>query len=264
MTQQSHSFLVPAYRQSPYLRECLQSLVNQTRPSTIVISTSTPFRGLENISQEFGAQLHVHGPNRGIVHDWNEGLRLMKTDWVTIAHQDDIYLPKYAEHVMDAVSKNKNLTLVFTDYAEALEDGTIRRNTRLLKIKQALLNFGFLGRPSISDRWSKRNILRFGCPIPCPAVTLKSHAGQPQFEEGFRLNMDWAAWIRKANEPGAFFWIRQELMHHRIHSNSETTDGIVAGYRRDEDLAILRRLWPQPIANLIAHSYGIAYQSNVH
>lgn len=264
MTEESHGFLVPAYGQSPYLRECLQSLLKQTRPSPILISTSTPFVGLEEMALEFGAKLYVHTPNQGIAHDWNEGLREMQTDWVTIAHQDDIYLPLYAERVMAAVNQASNPTLVFTDYAETLGDGSVRRNTRLLKIKQGLLHLGFLGRRSISDRWSKRNTLRFGSPIPCPAVTLRAQADHAHFEQGFRLNMDWAAWIRKADEPGSFVWLREELMLHRIHDDSETTDGIVAGYRRDEDLAILCRLWPWPIARLIARTYGIAYQSNAH
>ncbi len=262
MTERSHSFLVPAYRESPYLRDCLKSLVSQTRPSPILISTSTPFFGLENLALEYGAKLHVHTPNRGIAHDWNEGLQNVSTDWVTIAHQDDIYLPSYAEKVMEAVASTKNPTLIFTDYAEILGCGEIRRETTLLKIKQALLHIGFFGRRKIGDRWSKLNTVRFGSPIPCPAVTLKMNATQYEFENCFRLNMDWAAWIKRANEPGEFIWIREELMHHRIHAKSETSGGIIEGYRRDEDLAILSRLWPRPIALLIASTYKVAYRSN--
>lgn len=264
MTELSHSFLVPAYRKSPYLRECLQSLQVQTRPSPIVISTSTPFAGIEALADEFDARLHLHTPNRGMAHDWNEGLRHVHTDWVTIAHQDDIYLPRYTEEVMAAAKWASKPTLLFTDYAEIVGNGVVRRDTRLLKIKKSLLHMGFLGRRSISDRWSKRNTLRFGNPIPCPSVTLPSPADQPQFDLGFRLNMDWDTWIRKADESGSFVWIREELMLHRIHESSETTDGIVGGYRREEDLAVLSRMWPRPIARLIARSYEIAYQSNAH
>ena len=193
MTELTHSFLVPAYRQSPFLRECLRSLTEQTRKSPILISTSTPFQGLEVLAQEFGAQLHVHGPNQGMAHDWNAGLRQVQTDWVTIAHQDDVYLPSYAEQVMSAVALAKAPILAFSNYAELLGADQVRRNTRLLRIKQMLLHLAFIGRTSIGDRWSKLNALRFGSPIPCPAVTLKTHPGQPHFETGFRLNMDWAA-----------------------------------------------------------------------
>lgn len=260
----SHSFLVPAYQQSPYLRDCLASLSQQTRPSPILVSTSTPFPGLQELVDEYGARLYLHGPNKGIAHDWNEGLRHVQTDWVTIAHQDDIYLPAYAKTVMDAIGRAKEPLLAFSDYAEITEGGSIRRGTRLLRIKQALLKLAFLGRTTVGDRWSKLNALRFGSPIPCPAVTLRTHTGQPHFEDGFKLNMDWAAWIRKANEPGSFVWVKKELMLHRIHSQSETTEGILSGTRKQEDLQILQRLWPRPIARMITSTYGTAYQSNRH
>lgn len=258
----THSFLVPAHGCSPFLHECLESLRKQTQASSILISTSTPFEGIEGIAKAFDADLYVHSPNQGMSHDWNEGLKRMTTDWVTIAHQDDVYLPRYKEAVMEAIPIAPDPTLVFTGYSEILNDGSVRRDTRLLNIKRALLHLGFLGRSAIGDTWSKTNALRFGSPIPCPSVTLRNNSARPHFEDGFRLNMDWAAWLRKAAEPGSFVWVRDELMHHRIHEQSETTDGIVAGYRRDEDLAILVRLWPRPIAELIVRTYGIAYRSN--
>lgn len=264
MTVPRHQFLVPLYGQSPYLRECLRSLAEQEEASSILLSTSTPFDGIEAVAREFGADLHVHGPNQGIVHDWNEGMTHTSAAWVTIAHQDDVYLPAFGQKVMAAVAAAADPILVFTDYAEILEDHRIRRSTRLLRIKQLLLQLGFLGRTTISDRWSKLNTLRFGTPIPCPSVTLRTGPQYPAFQHGFRLNMDWAAWIDRALLPGSFVWVREELMQHRIHSQSETTDGIAAGHRRTEDLQILQRLWPAPIARLIAMTYKIAYSSNRH
>lgn len=204
----------------------------------------------------------MHSPNFGIVHDWNQGIRRSGADWVTLAHQDDVYLPDFGETVLDAISAAHNPTLAFTDYAEILGNDHIRRSTRLLLIKQALLQLGFLGRVSIYDRWSKLNTLRFGSPIPCPSVTFKIQADFDFFEEGFKLNMDWAAWIRRAQEPGGFIWIRKELMYHRIHESSETTEGIKDGSRQAEDIKILCRLWPTPIAKLIAATYRMAYKSN--
>ena len=258
-----HTFLVPAYGYSPHLDDCLKSLLNQTLHSSILISTSTPSPELEQLAAHSGIPLFIHRANKGIVHDWNMGLTQVNTSWVTVAHQDDVYLPDFTASVMKAISKTQNPSLVFTDYAEIFE-GSIRTQTKLLKIKQALLQLGFLGRSAIKSRWSKTNVLRFGSPIPCPSVTFKTPVGEPLFEQGFKLNMDWAAWLKKAREPGEFVWIREVLMHHRIHEMSETSKGIAQGYRAHEDMEILQRMWPRPIARAIAASYGIAYQSNSH
>ena len=70
----SHTFVIPAYGHSVHLRDCLASLRAQTRPSRIVIATSTPFDGLEALAAEFSAELVTHGPNAGIGHDWNFAL----------------------------------------------------------------------------------------------------------------------------------------------------------------------------------------------
>ena len=40
------------------------------------------------------------------------------TELVTIAHQDDVYLPEYAEHISKAVKGVKKPLIIFTDYAE--------------------------------------------------------------------------------------------------------------------------------------------------
>jgi hypothetical protein len=74
--------------------------------------------------------------------------------------------------------------------------------------------------------------------------------------------LDWAAWLELARRPGAFVYIRDTLMLHRVHPDSETTAAIAAGGRLAEDRAMLRMLWPRVIADVIVASYGIAYRSN--
>jgi glycosyltransferase involved in cell wall biosynthesis len=257
----THSFLIPAFGHSPFLEECLHSLVNQTVRTNLIISTSTPFDGLYGLAEKFGALVYVHSPNLGIAHDWNMGLSKINTDWVTVAHQDDIYLPTFTEKVLSVVRNKPDVELIFTDYAELL-DGGVRTGTVLLIIKKLLLELGFCGRNEIKTTLSKMNCLRFGCPIPCPSVTFRGGKRDNLFNTRYRVNMDWAAWLEKAIRPGSFVWIKEILMQHRIHRASETSEGIAQGYRATEDLELLSRIWPRPIARLIAGTYSVAYSSN--
>jgi hypothetical protein len=103
--------------------------------------------------------------------------------------------------------------------------------------------------------------LRFGCAIPCPAVTLNTATGL-RFRTDLKVDLDWAAWLDLARKPGAFVYIREQLMQHRVHADSETSAAIGAGRRLAEDEALLRSLWPGPIARAIVASYRIAYRSN--
>jgi glycosyltransferase involved in cell wall biosynthesis len=256
-----HSFLVPAYGDSPYLRACLESLRLQTRRSPILISSSTPFEGLGSVAQEYGAELFIHGPNVSMANDWNVGLSRVGSEWVTIAHQDDRYAPTYVEAMMTAIEQSREPLMAFSDYVEEVS-GSIRTGTLLLRIKKALLQIGFLGRTEVGSTWSKMNAIRFGNAIPCPAVTFRTRGNEPHFADGFHVNMDWDAWIRKAHQSGSFVWVREPLMIHRIHRDSGTSEGIQAGHRAREDFEMLCRLWPRPIARVIASTYLVAYASN--
>ena len=252
-----HSFVVPVYGKSPYLRDCLDSLRAQTRPSPILISTSTPWPGLEALANEFGAGLEIHSPNAGIGRDWNAGLAKAGSSWVTLAHQDDCYLPTFTERTLAVASKRAETMLVMTGYGE-LAEGAVRTRSAMFAIKRLLLELGFLGRDHVASRGGKRRLLRLGCPVPCPSVTLRA-IPDFRFREDLKVNLDWEAWLRLAESPGAFARVRECLMLHRIHATSETSEGVRAGVRAREDLMMFQSLWPAPIARLLARAYALSY-----
>jgi glycosyltransferase involved in cell wall biosynthesis len=256
-----HTFAIPAYGRSPHLEDCLRSLVSQTRNSEIVVATSTPFEGIDALCARYGAALHVHGPNRGIAADWNAAFASARGRYVTLAHQDDVYYPRFTEATLEALGRARMPLLAFTDYVEIMND-QIRPRSSLLRIKRILLELGYLGRSVVESRVAKTTCLRFACPIPCPAVTLDRELMGSPFDDGFQINLDWAAWLRAARTPGAFVWVREALMGHRIHAASETSNAIFDGRRRDEDGRILGSMWPAPAARAILASYRLAYSSN--
>lgn len=259
-----HSFVVPAYGNSPHLTECLESLMSQTaRGSEILISTSTPSDELVQIAERFNVKVVAHGPNAGIGRDWNAALACATRSWVTIAHQDDVYLPDFVARTMFCASETSNAGLVLTGYSELL-DGQVRRRTPMLLIKSILLEIGFLGRSSASRIGSKLRLLRFGCPIACPSVTLGPTLNGLRFREDLKVDLDWEAWIRAARSPLAFGYVREPLMLHRIHSSSETSAGVRDGVRAREDAEMFRSLWPEPIASLLARAYALSYDDRSH
>ena len=256
-----HTFVVPAFGQSAYLADCLRSLNAQTVPSRVVVATSTPWNGLEALAGGFGARLAVHGPNRGIGHDWNAALDEVDTPWATLAHQDDVYLPDFVAGTLALARSSPDVLLVATGYAELLEPGgTLRTASSMLLIKRVLMELGYLGRRRIVTPSAKRRLLRFGCPIPCPSVSLRVDRTRLRFREDLKVNLDWEAWLRLAAAPGAFAYDRRVLMHHRIHQGSETSAGVRGGVRAAEDRLIFESLWPAPAARLLSRMYALSYE----
>lgn len=256
-----HSFVVPAFGVSAHLRHCLDSLHAQTATgSEILLTTSTPSGALERIASEYAVGYYVHGPNAGIGRDWNAALDRATRGWVTIAHQDDVYSPDFVCETMRLVEATPDAVLVMTRYAEIVGDtGMVSNASMMLRIKAALLELGFLGRSSVRRERDKQRLLRFGCPVPCPSVTLGPGLQALRFREDLKVDLDWEAWLRAAFIPGAFCYSRRTLMHHRIHADSETSSGVRDGVRAKEDAAMFAALWPAPLARLLARAYALSY-----
>lgn len=261
MPRPLHTFVVPAYGQSRHLPECLASLAAQTAPSTVLVSTSTPSAWLDEVAAAHGVRVHVHGAGGSIGRDWNAALAAAETPWVTLAHQDDVYLPGFAQATLALASATPDVALVLTGYGELLPDGSERRNSAMLWIKRMLLELGFFNGAFARTPAARTRLLRFGCPIPCPSVTLRTDIARGLFREDLKVNLDWDAWLRLATDAGSFAYDRDVLMLHRIHGGSETSEGVRAGVRAREDRMMFERLWPKPVARLLARAYALSYEA---
>lgn len=258
-----HTFAVCAYGQSPYLRECLDSLKRQVDViSDIYIASSTPSEWLSEIADEYGLKLYINNGESGIGQDWCFAYSCAKTPYVTIAHQDDVYLPEYAVSAVNSLSCDTNSLIYFSDYDE-LRDGIVVDKNRLLSIKRLLLT-PLKNRNNAAKRFSKRAALCFGSAICCPAVTFNvKNCPNPPFVIGLKSNLDWATWECLSNIRGSFIYdSRQILLHHRIHRDSATTELIANKSRDKEDLEMLKRFWPSCIASAIEHIYSKGTKSN--
>jgi len=259
MSRQQHSFIVPAYGQSPYLEECLVSLSRQTVQTPIRICTSTPFDGINELAARYGADLVVHQPNRGIGHDWNTALSASNTSLTTLAHQDDLYAPDFSATKIDMHQRFPEVAVSFCASNEIWSDGAKRRFGLNQWVKRALVGMAFMGTNVVNTPLRRRILFGFGNPILCAGVTLRTEAiPNFSFREDLRTNMDWIAWNDLSHRYG-IVRVRQPLVSRRVHAGSETSACIVDGARLDEDTQVFRQLWPPAIASLIGALYRLSY-----
>jgi hypothetical protein len=258
-----HVFAIPAYGQSPYIAGCIESILNQRAGAPkILLGTSTPNPYLEKIAADYGLDLQINPVRLDIATDWNFVMEAAKSQFITIAHQDDIYDAEYS-CVMSGIAANyRQLILAFSNYREHTEAG-VRSPNANLKIKRRLCIRAFGQRESISHLKDKKRLLNLGNPICCPSVMI-NRAAVPgfRFSNSWRTNLDWDAWLRLADEPGLYVYSDQKLVSKRVHSDSETSATIANRIRQSEDQQMFGRFWPKPIAALIAAAYSAGYISN--
>jgi len=244
--QSSHTFVVPAFGEPPWLERCVASIQRQTVRSSMLITTSTPNSHVQSVAERLRVPLVVNPRAQGIASDWNFALAQARTQWVTLAHQDDWYEQDYTEACLDAVTPNAGgAILVFTGATETLDGrGGTLLNTR---VKRAISGSVFGPTESITSSWRKRLLLSFGNPIPCPSAMINlSAAADFRFPDGWKSNLDWSAWYELAQRPGAFVYVARRLVHRTMHAGAETTNALAD--RAREDARMFRMLWPAPIA----------------
>ena len=256
----NHTFVICAYKESPYLKDCIESLFAQTVSSKIMIITSTPNKYIEQIAEQYKIPYYIN-TKQGIANDWNFAYRMADTAYVTLAHQDDIYAKDYLKEILRGMKHSRNPMIAFTDYCE-IRNEKLQQSNKMLKIKRIML-LPLIFSKLHSSIFVRRRILSFGCPICCPSVTFhKNNLPEQIFREGYRSDADWQAWEALSRRKGEFIYINKPLTHHRIHEESTTTAIIGDNIRSKEDYEMFRRFWPTLIAKCLTRLYSKSEQSN--
>lgn len=254
-----HTFVICAYKEQPFLDDCVKSLKNQTIKSKIIISTSTPNDMIKRIARENDVELVINTKTKGHINDFCFAYEQAKTKYVTLCHQDDIYYNDFAEKMISKMEKYKNPIIGFSNYNE-LRNGITKKRNALLFIKR-LINFPlkFLG------KYKKIRLftLSLGNAICASSVTYnKELVDVPIKQSDLKANIDWDTWIDLAYKKGSFVYVSRALLEHRIHEESTTTSVINNNVMKNEDYLMFKKFWPNFIAKIFVKLYCISEKSN--
>lgn len=256
----NHTFAICAYKVSPYLEDCIKSILNQTVKSHCIICTSTPNSYIYSMAKKYNLPIYTRQRKENensIAEDWNYAISKATTEYCTLAHQDDIYLNDYSQKVLKAINSSSFPLIVFTNYAELRNNKKVY-NALNLKIKRLMLG-PFLNKKLRKSKLFRKIILSFGTPICCPSVCLsKKNLKEPVFSKKLKCSLDWLTWTNISNNNGDFIYINKALMLHRIHKNSETSNLVKNNIRQTEDYCMFCKFWPKIIAKILFKLYSLA------
>ena len=249
-----------AYGDNPFLQEAALSLSNQTAEIKVILATSTPSEYIKGIADKYGFDYRINPiKGGGIGADWEFAASCAKTQYVTIAHQDDIYFPDYAKNVIDAFEHYPASLIVFTNSCDKI-NGTFYSNRSYLKIKRLLL-WAYYIKKSYNLKIFKAMTYCLGNAICCPSVTYNvAKTGALKFDKSFSSNLDWQKWIDLAQCSGNFTYVKKIMMAHRIDESTATSALIKNNCRYNEDLRILNSIWGKTIAKMLMLFYKNSYK----
>ena len=89
---------IPTYNHATYLRESIQSVLDQTFPDfELIIVDDASVDDTPEIVQSFGdkrIRCYRNLKNIGQTPNWNRCLELARGEYITIFHDDDVMLPE--------------------------------------------------------------------------------------------------------------------------------------------------------------------------
>lgn len=125
------SVIIPNYNHSPFLKQRIDSVLNQTFQDYELIilddcSTDNSIAVLEKYGNHPKVTYFIINEiNSGSTFkQWAKGLALAKGEFIWIAESDDYAAPNFLEKCVNILEKKKNVGLVYTD-SHIIEDGKI-------------------------------------------------------------------------------------------------------------------------------------------
>lgn len=126
------SVVVPVYNGEKYLRECIDSICNQSYKELEIIiindgSNDSTSKIAKQISNEDNRIIYMEHQNKGVSFSRNRGIDLATGEYIVFVDCDDTIEKEYIELLLNKITKN-NLDIVTCGYIDISIYGTIKLN----------------------------------------------------------------------------------------------------------------------------------------
>ena len=253
-----HTFAICAYKDSPYLEECIKSIVNQKVKTNILLATSTPSKFIKDLANKYNIPYYVRDNKSDIQDDWNFAVSNAKTELVTVAHQDDHYEPDYTYNIL--ANYKPNIIMYNTNYFP-YKNGkkTTDINNKVRAGLKCFIKHDFFAK----QKFFRVASLALGNTVCCPSVTYNMNMFKKEkiFTSIFKFDLDWDTFLKiyKMNYP--IKYIPEQLVCYRIHDGATTKKFIVENTRQIEDIDMFNKFWPKWVTKIIMKFYVKCYDT---
>lgn len=120
--------IVPVYQVEPYLRQCVDSILEQTYRNiqVILVDDGSPDNCgaiCDDYARQDGRVLSLHKPNGGVSSARNFALQYVKGEYLAFCDSDDLFAPDWIETLVTAC-ETTGADVCVGNYIKLLEDGS--------------------------------------------------------------------------------------------------------------------------------------------
>lgn len=162
------SVVIPCYNNGQYLRECLDSVLNQTFSDfEVLVVDDGSTDNCAEIAKSYGQRLkYLRRENKGPAAARNAGIEASQTEYIAFQDADDLWYPEKLELQIKYLEENSNFPWVYSDMStfndrQNLQDSWFSdRATYQGKVFEKLIFNNFI--PTITVLVKKKALLEVG------------------------------------------------------------------------------------------------------
>lgn len=200
------SIIIPSYNHEKYIKETIESIVNQTYKNIELIviddgSKDNSVRIIQELSNKYGF-IFLHRPNKGLSGTLNEGIKLSKGKYFAGCASDDIYALDKIEKQVSFMENNPDYGMCYGKVIKFDENTKTK-----IEIKNPKSGFVF-------------DALLFGTFIPAVTQFIRKDVFNDigLFDEKLYIE-DWDMWLRIAKKY-KIGYVNEYLAYYRQHETN--------------------------------------------
>jgi glycosyltransferase involved in cell wall biosynthesis len=193
------SIIVPVFNGEKYLRESLDSIVNQTyRNIEILVMDDASTDSTPEIIASYGERIkHIRqSRNKGIYSNANDGIEISQGKYIAIYHADDIYDPRIVEREVEYLENYPEVGAVFCK--DIFVDGENQEYARL-QLQPEVSGGRPLSYPVVFNALLEYKNWMFVCPTAMVRADVYRDVGTYRQNEFFNTS-DLEMWLRIAQK----------------------------------------------------------------
>lgn len=229
------SIVIPCYNQGKFLREAIQSVMEQDYPDKeIIVVNDGSADNTREVALSFGnAIIYIEQANKGAASARNTGIRVSRGEYIAFLDADDICLPGRLKVEAEILDQHPEVGLVASDAYLIDEAGNI------LGLKSSVSGSP---RNPRNFRWET---VEYCATTSTVMVRKKCFDAVDYFDERLWGGEDWLAWVRIAHDF-SMVYLNKPTICYRVHALNVTknVDFINQQNRMASHLAITWERFP--------------------
>lgn len=224
------SIVIPVYNGADYLKEAIESALNQTYQNIeiiIVDDGSNDGQKTKTIATSFRERVrYIYKENGGVASALNRGIQEMTGDYFSWLSHDDVYKPDKIASQIQYIEKLRlgNKTILYGDFDVIDKDGKYVKTVHLRAVDPERFRYQITVANQVH-----------GCTMLIPAGCFKE---KKYFNESLRTTQDYDAWFRLAKEF-CFIHMPKILISSRQHDMQGSR--VMSGTARLECDSLLKK-----------------------